>query len=38
MFYIYFIYCYFKRPIPKTGVQNKINPGESERVFTPIYP
>jgi len=23
MFYIYFIYCYPKRPIPRTGVQNK---------------
>jgi len=28
MFYIYFIYCYLKRPVPRTGVQNKNNPGE----------
>ena len=38
MFYIYFIYCYLKRPIPRTGVHNKTNPGESECVFTLIYP
>jgi len=36
MFYIYFIYCYFKGQIPRTGVQNKNNPGESELVFTLI--
>ena len=37
MFYMYFIFWYFKRPIPRTGAQNKNNPGESECVFTLIY-
>ena len=36
--YIYFIYCYFKRPTPRTGVLNKKNHGESECAFTLIYP
>jgi len=38
MFYIYFIYFYFKRPIPRTRVENKNNLGDSEFVFTLIYP
>jgi len=38
MFYFHFMYWYFKRPIPRTGEQNKNNPGESECVLTLIYP
>jgi len=38
MFYIYFVHCYFKRPISRTGVQNNNNPGESKFVFTFISP
>ena len=38
MFYIYFMYCYFKRLIPRTGVHNKNNPGKSECMFNLIYP
>jgi len=37
MLYIYFIYCYFKRRILRTGVQNKNNPDKSKCVCTFIY-